>query len=293
MRRDCRTWTTGAPRSPRREWRRILLHVPETHDGTRRPHSPRCGPAAPAGRLDELFLIVVVGEFNAGKSALVNALLGSQVLAEGVTPTTTHVTLVKYGETVQETLGHDELAQLTFPLDFLRELNIVDTPGTNAVIRRHEELTRDFIPRSDLVLFVTSADRPFTESERQFMEHIREWGKKIVVVINKRDILETDQARAQVLAFVRANAQQLLGFAPEVFIVSAKRDQIDGKLTGGMADLYHYVLSWLDESARLRVKGPILRELNQVVSPIRRIGEAWRPYRSVASWYLWRSLDNE
>src|SRR5437867_10108815 len=85
-------------------------------------------------RLDELFLIVVVGEFNAGKSALVNALLGAHVLAEGVTPTTTRVTLVKYGEKVQETTGRDDVAQLTYPLDFLRELNIVDTPGTNAVI---------------------------------------------------------------------------------------------------------------------------------------------------------------
>ncbi len=205
-------------------------------------------------RLDELFLSVVVGEFKAGKSALVNALLGERVLAEGVTPTTTRVTLVKYGDQVQETVGKDEIALLTFPLDFLRELNIVDTPGTNAVIRRHEELTREFIPRSDLVLFVTSADRPFTESERQFLEHIREWGKKIVLVINKRDILEDDAARAQVQAFVQKNAQQLLGFVPEVFFVSAKRDVTDGQLTAGMGALKTYVLSWLDESARLRVK---------------------------------------
>src|SRR5919201_3326856 len=77
-------------------------------------------------RLDELFLIVVVGEFNAGKSALVNALLGAQVLPEGVTPTTTRVTLVKYGDQVREWVGADDLAQLTYPLDFLRELNIVD-----------------------------------------------------------------------------------------------------------------------------------------------------------------------
>src|SRR5919202_3467391 len=205
-------------------------------------------------RLDELFLIVVVGEFNAGKSALVNALLGARVLAEGVTPTTTRVTLVKYGDAVQETVSPEDLAQLSYPLDFLRELNIVDTPGTNAVIPRHEELTRDFIPRSDLVLFVTSADRPFTESERQFMEHIREWGKKIVIVINKRDILEDDAARDQVRAFVESNAQQLLGFVPEIFFVSAKRDVADGKLTNGMGALQRYVLSWLDEGVRLHVK---------------------------------------
>lgn len=205
-------------------------------------------------RLEELFLIVIVGEFNAGKSALVNALLGAKVLQEGAIPTTTRVTLVKYGDLVRETVSPDDLAQVTYPLDLLREINIVDTPGTNAVIRKHEELTRDFIPRSDLVLFVTSADRPFTESERQFMEHIREWGKKIVLVVNKRDLLEDEKSLDDVTRFVQANATQLLGITPELFFVSAKRDVADGKLTDGMDALDSYIRTWLDESARLRVK---------------------------------------
>ena len=92
----------------------------------------------------------------------------------------------------------------------LRDINIVDTPGTNAVIRRHEELTRDFIPRSDMVLFVTSADRPFTESERRFLQQIREWGKKIVLVVNKVDMLQPNEIE-QVVRFVKENALQLLG----------------------------------------------------------------------------------
>ena len=81
---------------------------------------------------------------------------------------------------------------VTAPVELLRDLNIVDTPGTNAIHREHERLTREFVPRADLVLFVTSADRPFTESERAFLESIRDWGKKIVVVVNKADIFETD-----------------------------------------------------------------------------------------------------
>ena len=121
-------------------------------------------------QLDELFLLVVVGEFNAGKSALVNALLGARVLAEGVTPTTTRVTLVKWGEQMRESIVDENFATFTHPLPLLQELNVVDTPGTNAVIRQHERLTNEFVPRSDLVLFVTSADRPLTESERQFLE---------------------------------------------------------------------------------------------------------------------------
>jgi len=205
-------------------------------------------------RLDELFLIVVVGEFNAGKSALVNGLLGAKVLQEGAIPTTTRVTLLKYGDALRETVSPDDLAHVAYPLDLLREINIVDTPGTNAVIRRHEDLTRDFIPRSDLVLFVTSADRPFTESERQFMEHIREWGKKIVLVVNKRDLLEDQKSLDDVRRFVESNARQLLSMTPELFFVSAKRETVDSTLTGGMDALNQYIRSWLDESARLRVK---------------------------------------
>src|SRR3712207_6717549 len=86
-------------------------------------------------QLDELFLLVVVGEFNAGKSALMNALLGAKVLAEGVTPTTSRVTLVKWGDQVAERVVDENFAVFTHPLPLLRQLNIVDTPGTNAVIR--------------------------------------------------------------------------------------------------------------------------------------------------------------
>ncbi len=123
--------------------------------------------------LDDLFLLVVVGEFNTGKSAFVNALLGAPVLEEGATPTTSVVTVVRYGPEIAEEPRGEWLLERTYPADFLRDLAIVDTPGTNAIIRRHEEITRYFVPRSDLVLFVTSADRPFSESERAFLELIR------------------------------------------------------------------------------------------------------------------------
>jgi hypothetical protein len=66
-----------------------------------------------------------------------------------------------------------------------RDLSIVDTPGTNAIDRTHESLTRDYIPRSDLILFLTSAERPLSESERLLLEGISAWGKKTVLVVNK------------------------------------------------------------------------------------------------------------
>jgi len=221
-------------------------------------------------QLDELFLLVVVGEFNAGKSALVNALLGQKVLPEGVTPTTSRVTLVKWGEQVRETIVDENFATFTHPLSLLRELNIVDTPGTNAVIRQHERLTNEFVPRSDLVLFVTSADRPLTESERQFLERIRDWGKKIIIALNKADLLEDERSLKQVRDFVVQHASEVLGTTPEFFPVSAKLAQ-RAKMeqtsevsetsevsrlrdASGIVALEKFIYGTLDDRARLQLK---------------------------------------
>src|SRR5512135_2125175 len=108
-------------------------------------------------QLEEIFLFVVVGEFNAGKSAFINALLGQKLLKEGVTPTTTQINVLRYGEDAQRQVVDENQHILTLPAALLREISIVDTPGTNAIVREHEEITSQFVPRSDLVLFITSA----------------------------------------------------------------------------------------------------------------------------------------
>src|SRR5215218_4542995 len=176
-------------------------------------------------QLDELFLIVIAGEFNAGKSALINALMGEKVLREGATPTTARVTLVKWGEKIAEQVVDENFSIYTYPLPLLKELNIVDTPGTNAVIRYHERLTDEFVPRSDLVLFTTSADHPLTESERQFLERILSWGKKVVFALNKADIIENETALEEIRSFVVKHASMVLKDIPEFFPVSARSAQ--------------------------------------------------------------------
>ena len=213
-------------------------------------------------QLDELFLLVVVGEFNAGKSAFINALLGQRVLEEGVTPTTSRIGLIKHGPAVRREPTESGLDVITAPMEMLREINIVDTPGTNAVLREHEALTREFVPRSDLVLFITSADRPFTESERAFLQSIREWGKKVIVVVNKVDILEKEEDVRQVVSFVSENFRSLLGVVPEVFPVAARlalraksgQDGPDAMARSRFAPLESYVAGTLDEEERVRLK---------------------------------------
>ena len=170
-------------------------------------------------QLDELFLLVVVGEFNSGKSTFINALLGMRLLEEGVTPTTSRIHLITHGDEEERSITEADLETIAAPVEFLRQVHIVDTPGSNALERRHEAITEEFVPRSDLVLFVTSADRPFTESERGFLSQIKEWGKKVVLVINKIDMFETEDDLAQVLDFVRENGTLLLETTPEIFPV--------------------------------------------------------------------------
>jgi small GTP-binding protein len=226
-------------------------------------------------QLSGLFLLVIAGEFNSGKSSFINALLGERVLPEGVTPTTDRINVLRHAPEVSDQLREAYLLERTHPADVLREISIVDTPGTNAIIRRHEELTRDFVPRSDLVLFVTSADRPFTESERAFLEQIREWGKKIVFIINKIDILNREEEREEVIRYVGNNAAALLGETPQIFAVSARqaiqsRDSAnDGGAPlpneelwdqSGFGAVEDYLLNTLDQQQRVRLK--LLNPLN-------------------------------
>lgn len=217
-------------------------------------------------QLDDLFLLVAAGEFNAGKSAVINALLGQMILEEGVTPTTVRIQRLTYGPEIGRTTREVAIDDLTAPMELLRQISIVDTPGTNAINREHEAITEEFVPRSDMVLFITSADRPFTESERRFLQQIRSWGKKVVLVINKIDILETLDEVARVEAFVTENAQRLLDFRPPVFPVSARRalraklnqdgagDALALLASSRFESLERYIHETLDQTERIRLK---------------------------------------
>jgi small GTP-binding protein len=214
--------------------------------------------------LDDLFLLVIVGEFNAGKSACINALLHNDVLEEGVIPTTHQVTIVRYGQDNEQRLLDANILEIDAPADFLRDISIVDTPGVNAVLREHERLTEEFVPRSDLILFITSVDRPFTQSERVFMERIRAWGKKVIIILNKIDLLRTPANLDEVLDFVRENCKNLLGFQPEIFPVSALMAQKSrGAIGHDAIELWEksrfgaleaYLFHTLDEAERVRLK---------------------------------------
>jgi small GTP-binding protein len=237
--------------------------------------------AASRAQLDDAFLLVVVGEFNSGKSSFINALLGRAVLEEGVTPTTSRIALLRHGDAPARHVRSDGVEVVAESAEALRRIAIVDTPGTNAVLRGHEALTREFVPRADLVLFLTSTDRPYTETERAFLGALRDWGKKVVIVVNKADLLESDADVASVLAFVREQAAMTLGTEPEVFAVSARRavrarergDEA-GLEASGLPAFERRVTARLDEAERFRLKirnpaGVARRALGQLQDVVR------------------------
>jgi small GTP-binding protein len=231
--------------------------------------------------LEEMFMLVIVGEFNSGKSAFINALLGSEVTEEGVTPTTDRITVLRYGEFRTERGRRASVLEKFYPNEFLREVSIVDTPGTNAIIREHEELSRGFVPRSDLVLFITSADRPLSESERGYLELIRDWGKKILIVVNKVDLLRDEESAAKIRTFVQDGIRSMLDLTPPIFFVSAllaakakaASSDIERKAllsASGFDKLEEYIFGLLDEEGRVRLK---------LESPLGMVEELSRRYR--------------
>ena len=122
-----------------------------------------------------------------------------------------------------------------------------------------------FVPWSDLVPFVTSTDRPFTESEREYLELIRDWGKKVVLVVNKVDLLRGEEDVAKVRRFVEEGVRSALNLKPPIFFVSSQLAQ-KAKSSGseleadallgasGFTELERYVTDLLDEEGRVRLK---------------------------------------
>ena len=172
--------------------------------------------------MDELFLLVVVGEYNSGKSTFINALLGDEVFAMGDLPTTRAISILRFGDAGPPEAVGENMYLYHYPLDLLRDLHIVDTPGTNSIERMEEALTREFVPRADLVLFVTSLLQPLTASELDFLAHIREWGKKVVFVVNGVDRRNSDEQIDRVREYLTREIQTRLGAAtPTLYFISA------------------------------------------------------------------------
>ena len=162
-------------------------------------------------------LLVVVGDNEAHYMKV----LGDEVFAMGDLPTTRAISILRYGKAgPPESIG-DHVLLYHYPLETLRDLDIVDTPGTNSIERMEEAITREFVPKADLLLFMTSLLQPLTASELDFLTHIREWGKKVVFIVNGIDRRNSDEQIGRVREYLTREVATRRGVAtPTIYFIT-------------------------------------------------------------------------
>ncbi|KAH9729875.1 putative transmembrane GTPase FZO-like [Citrus sinensis] len=215
-------------------------------------------------QIDEPFLLVIVGEYNSGKSSVINALLGKRYLKDGVVPTTNEITFLRFSDLASEEQQrcerHPDGQYICYlPSPILKEMIIVDTPGTNVILQRQQRLTEEFVPRADLVLFVISADRPLTESEVVFLRYTQQWKKKVVFVLNKSDLYQNAFELEEAISFVKENTMKLLNIENVTIYPVSARSTLEAKLSvsSAVGKDHNGSSSTGKERMRLKLETPI------------------------------------
>jgi len=168
------------------------------------------------------FLFVIVGEVKSGKSSLVNALLEAEVCPVDSAPCTAKIQEINYAEEPERAEISEFEERVYLPHAILKHIAIVDTPGTNSIIRQHQVITEGFVPQSDLVLFVFFAKNPYTGSAWDFLRYIKhDWQRNTLFVLQQADLLPTEE-RKRTVAHIREQLVREKIPDPTVFAVSVK-----------------------------------------------------------------------
>jgi ribosome biogenesis GTPase A len=220
------------------------------------------------------FHLVVVGEFNHGKSSFVNALLGEKALPVGVTPTTAAIHHLKYAATPEATVVYTsgrreplpfedvkkfsvgggssaeevDFIEIGYPAPLLQErVLLVDTPGVNDLSLQRADITYSYVPRADAVLFLLDAGQILKESERVFLEEklLKGSRDKIVFVITKWDLLDEGE-RKEALAYAKGKLSDLVK-DPIVFPVSSETALAGKHDASGFPELLAHLTRFLAE----------------------------------------------
>jgi len=210
---------------------------------------------------EDRFNLVVVGQFKRGKSSLMNAIIGRDFLPTGLLPLTSAITTLCYGPQEKVILNRagwvladeitiPELAEyvteqgnpgnikgvievrIELPVPFLRRgLYFVDTPGIGSARSENTATTYSFLPESDAVIFVTSVEAPLSEAEEAFLQDVRQYARRLFIVVNKMDLLAPNE-HGQVLDYIRTGVSRILGEKDvRIFPLSA-RLALESKLHG-------------------------------------------------------------
>jgi len=210
---------------------------------------------------EDRFNLAVVGQFKRGKSSLMNAVIGRDLLPTGLLPLTSAITTLCYGPqervllrrtgwAFEQEISLGELAdyitergnpgnakqlieaRVELPVRFLRRgLHFIDTPGVGSARQENTATTYAFLPEADAVIFVTSVEAPLTETEQRFLHDIREHVRKLFIIVNKIDLLSVAE-RDEVLRYIRAGIDTTLGARDMRLYPVSARQALDAKLTG-------------------------------------------------------------
>lgn len=205
------------------------------------------------------FNLLVVGQFNRGKTTLINALIGEPLLPVGVIPLTSVVTVLSYGDTAaikvcfedgrcveaapaglgeyvtekgnpHNVKGVREVA-VSYPSPWLKDgVRLVDTPGIGSIYSHNTDLAYRYLPQADAVLFLLSADQPVSQAECDFLRDVREYAQRIFFLLNKADYLSESELQDAV-AFAQSTIAEAMGHEAFIAPISA-RLALEGKLTG-------------------------------------------------------------
>jgi GTPase SAR1 family protein len=203
--------------------------------------------------------LVVVGQFKRGKTCLINALMGVDLLPTGVIPLTSIVTVLTYGETLDIrvsfrdgtviTINPQDLVEyvtepgnprnvkevkevfVSYPSPYLKEgVRLVDTPGVGSVYLHNTDVAYQYLPNSDAALFLLSVEQPVSKAEIDFLKDVQQYSDKIFFLLNKIDYV-TDLEIEESIAFARRTIKEAAGFEVKVHPISAKL-ALAGKIEG-------------------------------------------------------------
>ncbi len=184
-----------------------------------------------AAGLNDPLLFVAVGEVKSGKSSLLNALFGQEFCRIDVLPATDKIYIFKYADSPRDVPIAEDVTERYLPIEFLKNFNVVDTPGTNTIVASHQDITTSFVPLADLIIFVFSMVNPWAASAWDFLRMLGHgWKKNIVFVLQQADLRTPEEVRT-IIQHLEQTILQILGSSRPIFAVSAKQ-ALQAKLEG-------------------------------------------------------------